>query len=1041
MTVTSIGQKVFSVFMALVMVLTLQMQVPSAALAADFSDSANVLTLDSGSSNEVETVGANLYVPITINPGSFNRDVVVEEGGSAESFTEGGTAYALYSKTGQAGSLPADGKIWTSDTSWFQLAGYAGNNVRRTLATAGFTVDIAEESQKEYTDVVFLITGSYVEDPHTKFRVRLHFVDAEGNPQIRDSEQFTLYNYNSNRPEWGANSAFSGGCYDISGQAYNPGREAHLYAYQMHIPGPGEEYDYSGCKLTGVEIREITMSKSYDGQVSTLSLFAVSGLEREPSYFQVKFDANGGALDADKDTVIGKVGKDITLPGATRAGYKLAGWYEDDESAIVGKADDAYTVAGNAILKAKWEEADDVIVSFDGNGGTGSMEDVVVPYNSTYTLPENEFGSPEDPYMYNFSCWNVNGKDYNPGDKITVAADTTVKAVWNVRYWGLWVENIHVSGMNYKDILAEHSKPGTVSYDPETNTLTLNNATIQIVPYAGSSDNPEAGIRYNAQQDEYKAMPFAINLVGENRIVNEVIDEGANDREEKYGILTFDCMSSTIITGAGSLDISMEATPGQTSGGKAYKYYGIHMRKNTVIDGVTVNINIAGDGAQAHGFGMRYTNTLSLENGAKLAITTGGYETSYGMWADRAGKLYSVDEKSVLEVASGNLAFNSIHITDTTAELGALVNTEPTASGAKIWDGETDLNSEEAGYKYIRIPGDHECADYIDPSSVGYTWSGDNSKATATGTCLVCGESVTETVSTTSEVTKQATCTEKGTTKYTATFENSAFKTQTKEVENIDASGHSWGEWVVTTPATADAEGVETRTCTVCGEAQTRTIPKLTTYSITYNPAGGTFRGSTSPLTISYTNGETITIPEAPTRDGYTFVYWQGSEYQPGDSYIVVEDHTFTAVWEKANNPDDKDSDDSDDSGSGGTDPDDSGSDSTDPDNSGSNDNTNPDSSDSDNGGSDGSSDGNTDNSNSGNGNAGGKATPSTKTSSKTTSTAASKTATAKTSDQSHAMLWVFVLCASLVALGSSTAMRRKMNMSSYSKKGGSAKD
>ena len=43
-----------------------------------------------------------------------------------------------------------------------------------------------------------------------------------------------------------------------------------------------------------------------------------------------------------------------------------------------------------------------------------------------------------------------------------------------------------------------------------------------------------------------------------------------------------------------------------------------------------------------------------------------------------------------------------------------------------------------------------------------------------------------------------------------------------------EALGHNWSEWKVTTPATELEEGVETRTCSRCGETETRTIEKLT---------------------------------------------------------------------------------------------------------------------------------------------------------------------------------------------------------------------
>ncbi len=64
-----------------------------------------------------------------------------------------------------------------------------------------------------------------------------------------------------------------------------------------------------------------------------------------------------------------------------------------------------------------------------------------------------------------------------------------------------------------------------------------------------------------------------------------------------------------------------------------------------------------------------------------------------------------------------------------------------------------------------------------------YTWAEDNSTCTATRTCTGegCEETETETVNTTSETTP-ATTEAEGKTVYTATFTNSAFETQTKEV-------------------------------------------------------------------------------------------------------------------------------------------------------------------------------------------------------------------------------------------------------------------
>jgi uncharacterized repeat protein (TIGR02543 family) len=71
-------------------------------------------------------------------------------------------------------------------------------------------------------------------------------------------------------------------------------------------------------------------------------------------------------------------------------------------------------------------------------------------------------------------------------------------------------------------------------------------------------------------------------------------------------------------------------------------------------------------------------------------------------------------------------------------------------------------------------------------------------------------------------------------------------------------------------------------------------------FTITYNLGGGTYDGSTEDVTEVHEIGEEITILDAPTREGYEFDYWEGSQYYPGDSYIVSEDHTFTAIWKES---------------------------------------------------------------------------------------------------------------------------------------------
>lgn len=74
------------------------------------------------------------------------------------------------------------------------------------------------------------------------------------------------------------------------------------------------------------------------------------------------------------------------------------------------------------------EEAATFTVSFDANGGSGEMDNVVMEAGD-YVLPENTFTAPTG---YAFKAWDVNGTEYAAGATVAIATDTTVKAVWEM---------------------------------------------------------------------------------------------------------------------------------------------------------------------------------------------------------------------------------------------------------------------------------------------------------------------------------------------------------------------------------------------------------------------------------------------------------------------------------------------------------------------------------------------------------------------------------------------------------------------------------
>ena len=75
-----------------------------------------------------------------------------------------------------------------------------------------------------------------------------------------------------------------------------------------------------------------------------------------------------------------------------------------------------------------------------------------------------------------------------------------------------------------------------------------------------------------------------------------------------------------------------------------------------------------------------------------------------------------------------------------------------------------------------------------------YTWSKDGKTCVAKRVCANNGTHIeTESATITNKVKTPATCTVKGTRTYTATFKNTAFKTQAKDTQDIAALGHKYG--------------------------------------------------------------------------------------------------------------------------------------------------------------------------------------------------------------------------------------------------------
>ena len=148
-----------------------------------------------------------------------------------------------------------------------------------------------------------------------------------------------------------------------------------------------------------------------------------------PTTFTITFNANGGTGSMEPVTV--EEGSRYVLPacGFTAPdGQEFKAW---EIGGVEYNAGDGYVVLGNTEIKALWKDFAVIptmfTITFNANGGTGSMEPVTVEEGSRYVLPACGFTAPDG---QEFKAWEIGGIEYNAGDDYVVLGNTEIKALW-----------------------------------------------------------------------------------------------------------------------------------------------------------------------------------------------------------------------------------------------------------------------------------------------------------------------------------------------------------------------------------------------------------------------------------------------------------------------------------------------------------------------------------------------------------------------------------------------------------------------------------
>ena len=262
----------------------------------------------------------------------------------------------------------------------------------------------------------------------------------------------TLYCQN-NRLSWlnlSSNTALDPRYVDCSGNVYDIKVDENLqYRVYPDLPCYGategtyftaaRASDWTGGTVSKVDgwdvltldnrdVKEVTYK--YDTGNAKIGKVAFTlKTEVPPKYITISFDPNGGTGTMKPMRV--KAGVGYTLPECTFTppeGKEFAGWLAVNGN-VYPAGHDVYSTYDQS-LKATWKdkEAAEITITFDPNGGTGTMQPMKVKSGEEFELPECTFTPPEGK---EFAGWlAVNGNVYPAGNVATFSIDQSLKATW-----------------------------------------------------------------------------------------------------------------------------------------------------------------------------------------------------------------------------------------------------------------------------------------------------------------------------------------------------------------------------------------------------------------------------------------------------------------------------------------------------------------------------------------------------------------------------------------------------------------------------------
>ncbi len=270
---------------------------------------------------------------------------------------------------------------------------------------------------------------------------------------LRSNKKLRVLECQNNRLSWldlSSNTALDPRYVDCSGNVYDIKVDENLqYKVYPDLPCYGategtyftaaRASDWTGGTVSKVDgwdvltldnrdVKEVTYK--YDTGNAKIGKVAFTLKTEVPAkYITISFDPNGGTGTMKPMRV--KAGVGYTLPECTFTppeGKEFAGWLAVNGN-VYPAGHDVFSTYDQS-LKATWKdkEVTEVTISFDPNGGTGTMQPMKVKSGEEFELPKCTFTPPEGK---EFAGWlAVDGTVFPAGDVVISFSSSVLKATW-----------------------------------------------------------------------------------------------------------------------------------------------------------------------------------------------------------------------------------------------------------------------------------------------------------------------------------------------------------------------------------------------------------------------------------------------------------------------------------------------------------------------------------------------------------------------------------------------------------------------------------